>query len=134
MTEIKNHQEINEIIEKIDKINLGKVSELIDSLKEKYNIKEDVVMQATTASTGEKAEEKGGNVSLKLVEIGANKFQIYKEIVSIVKEEKNEDIGPVQAKNLVEKEDKIILENIARDKAEVIKKRLEEKGAKVEIK
>jgi len=71
------------------------------------------------------------------VEIGSNKIQIWKEIVNIVKEIKNETINPIKAKGLTDKEDKIILEDVARDKVEGekgIKKRLEDLGAKVEIK
>jgi len=106
-------------------------------LKEDYNIQETAIVQsATAAPENEKSEEKGGNVSLKLVGIkeGSNKVLIYKEIMSIVKEQKGEIINLIQAKNLVEKEDKIILENIARAKAEDVKKQLAEKGAEVEIK
>ncbi|MEG7978388.1 MAG: ribosomal protein L7/L12 [Mollicutes bacterium UO1] len=134
MSEIKISKEVSEIRANIKKLNLGQVSELIDSLKEEFNIQEQAVVQSTAASASEKIEEKGGNVSLKLLEIGANRIQIYKEIVNIIKEQKGEVISPIQAKSIADKEDKIILENIAKDKAEAIKKQLEEKGAKVEIK
>ena len=137
MSEIKISKEVSEIKESIKKLNLGQVSELIEGLKTDYNIQETAVVQPTAASQeNEKSEEKGGNVSLKIVKIeeSANKLQIYKEIMNIVKEQKGETINLVQAKNLVEKEDKIILEDIARDKVEVVKKELKGKGVEVEIK
>jgi|SRR5437764_9882207 large subunit ribosomal protein L7/L12 len=138
MSEAKISKEVQEIKEKIKSLDVGQVSELIESLKEDYNIQEAVMIQSTNMNqeSEKKSEEKGGNVSLKLVEIkeGFNKIQIYKEIVSIVKEQKGEDINAVQAKKLTEKPDKVILENIPREKAEIIKKNLEEKGAQIEIK
>src|SRR4051812_37120025 len=98
MTEKKNNEEINKIIQEIGKLNLGEVSELIGGLKEVFGIKEDVVIQsATSASTGEKSEEKGSNVSLKLLGVGPNRIQVYKEIVNIMKEQKGEVISPIQA-------------------------------------
>jgi large subunit ribosomal protein L7/L12 len=137
MSEIKSSKEVSEIKEKIKSLNLGQVSELIEGLKIDYNIQETAVVQTTTTTQeSENSEEKGGDVSLKIVKIeeGANKIGIYREIMDIFKEQKGETINLVQAKNLVEKEDKIILENIARVKAEEVKKKLKEKGVEVEIK
>jgi ribosomal protein L7/L12 len=135
--EVKFSKEVSEVGEKIEKWNLGKVSELIEWIKKKFNIQETVAVPSTaTTQESEKVEEKGGNVSIKLVEIGEKKLQIWKEIVSIIEEIKNEKISPIKAKGLTEKEDKIILEDVARDKVEGekgIKKRLEALGAKVEI-
>lgn len=128
---------VNEIKEKIKELNLGEISELVDGLKEQFNIQEQVAIQATTPAPGqEKAAEKSGKVSVKLIEIGPEKFKVWKEIVNIVKEQKDETISPIKAKQLTEKEDKIILEDVDRDKVEGekgIKKRLEDLGAKVEI-
>ena len=136
MSEVKISKEVNEIKESIKKLNLGQVSELIESLKVDYNIQETAVVQPTaTAQESEKVEEKGSNVSLKIVKVkeDANKVQIYKEVMNIVKEQKGEIINLIQAKNLVEKADKI-LEDIPHAKAEEVKKQLAEKGVEVEIK
>jgi ribosomal protein L7/L12 len=137
MSEIKISKEVSEIKSKIKELNLGQISELIEGLKVDYNIQETAVVQsAVTTQESEKSEEKNSNVSIKLVEMGSEKIKIWKEIVNIVKEQKGEVINPIHAKKLTEKEDKIILEDIPRDKAEGekgIKKRLEDLGAKVEI-
>jgi len=135
MSEIKISKEVNEIKEKISKLNLGQVSELIDSIKQEYNIQEQAVVQSVaTTPTSEKSEEKGNNVSVKLLDLGTQKVQIYNIVKSAIKELTEKEINIIEAKKITEKEDKIILENIAKEKAEIIKKQLEEKGAKVEIK
>ncbi|CAJ0837630.1 2876_t:CDS:10, partial [Entrophospora sp. SA101] len=131
MNEKQSSKEINEIVEKIDQLNLGKISELVDKIKEKYNIKEDAVIQSTgSAPTSEKVEEKGGNVSLKLLGIKetVNKIKIYGIIKDSVKQLKGEDINIIQAKKIMEKEDKVIFTDIPRDKAEGVKKQLENEG------
>jgi len=66
MSEIKISKEVNEIKEKIKILNIGQVSELVEILKEDYNIQETAIVQSvTTAPESEKTEEKGGNVSVK---------------------------------------------------------------------
>jgi ribosomal protein L7/L12 len=131
-------KEINEIKEKIKGLNIGQISELIDGLKADYNIQETAVIQQAAAATpeNEKAEEKGGNVSVKFIKMkeGLSSIKGYGAIKEAFKKLKDEEINIVQAKKLTEKEDKIIFEEVARGKAEEIKKELAEKGIEVEIK
>ena len=131
-------KEINEIKEKIKGLNIGQISELIDGLKTDYNIQETAVIQQAAAATpeSEKAEEKGGNVSVKFIKMkeGLSAIAGYGAIKEAYKKLKGEEINIVQAKKLTEKEDKIIFEEVARVKAEEIKKELAEKGIEVEIK
>src|SRR4051794_24780462 len=101
MSEKQTTREISEIVEKIDGLNLGQVSELINQIKEKYNIQETAVVQsANNGQTSEKAEEKVSNVSLKLVDVGPQKVQIYNIIKSAVKELTGNDINIIEAKKL----------------------------------
>ena len=65
---------------------------------------------------------------------GANLKEVLGVIQKAVKELKGQEINPLDALKLTKKEDKIILENISKEKAESVKKQLEEKKAKVEIK
>lgn len=134
MSEIKNNKKVNEIIEGISNLSLGEVSELVDSIKEKFNIQETAIVQATaTTRESEKAEEKGGNVSLHVLEVGAQAIKVYGEVKEVVNSAGGEQINIVKAKQMIDQK-KPILENIPKPKAEEYKKRLEEKGAKVEIK
>jgi len=131
-------KEINEIKEKIKSLNIGQISELIDGLKEDYNIQETAVIQQAAAAIpeSEKSEEKGGNVSVKFIKMkeGLSAISGYGAIKEAYKKLKGEEINIVIAKKLTEKEDKIIFEDVARGKAEETKKELAEKGIEVEIK
>lgn len=134
-TEIEVSKEVSEVGEKIEKWNVGKISELIAWIKKKFNIQEQAVVQATAPTQSkEKVEEKSSNVSIKLENVGPNMVKVYKEIVSIIKEQKGEIINTLQAKKLADSG--IILEDIPLDKVEGekgIKKRLEDLGGKLEI-
>ena len=134
MSEIKNNKKVNEIIEGISNLSLGEVSELVDSIKEKFNIQETAIVQAAAVTQeGEKTEEKGGNVSLHISEVGAQPIKVYGEVKEVVNSAGGEQINIVKAKQMIDQK-KPILENIPKAKAEEYKKRLEDKGAKVEIK
>ncbi|CAG8728442.1 1148_t:CDS:1 [Ambispora leptoticha] len=134
MSEIKNNKKVNEIIEGISSLSLGEVSELVDSIKEKFNIQETAIVQAAAVTQeGEKTEEKGGNVTLHVSEVGAQPIKVYGEVKEVVNSAGGEQINIVKAKQMIDQK-KPILENIPKAKAEEYKKRLEDKGAKVEIK
>lgn len=128
---------IANIIQELDSLNVGEIAELITNIKERYGIQETAIVQPSTgASESEKTAKKGGNVSVKLVkmeDVGLSPIKVYGLVKDTIKELKGESINVIQAKKLTEKEDKIILENIPRDKAEEFQKKVE-KGAQVEIK
>ena len=135
MSEKQISGKLDEIIKGIDGLNLGQISELIEEIKAKYNIQETAIIQpGNTAQSSEKIEEKASNVSIKLVDIGPQKVQIYNIIKTAIKELKGAEINIIEAKKLTEAEGAVILESIPGEKAEAVKKQLEEKGAKVEIK
>lgn len=138
MSEKKAVNKINEIREILKTLNIGEISELIDGVKEDFNIEETVIQAGVAAQSTEeeKPQEKGGNVSLKLIKIDekANKIKVYGEIKDIIKQLKGEEINIIQAKKLTEEGEKIIVSDIEKAKAEDIKKKLAEGGIEVEIK
>ncbi|MCE8158976.1 MAG: hypothetical protein I3273_03295 [Candidatus Moeniiplasma glomeromycotorum] len=134
----KEGKKVEQSFETIKQMNLLEINELVEKLKTEYKIGEAAVMPQTgAASASEKTEEKGGNVSVRIVEIketGVNKIKIYGVIKDLINELQGESINIVQAKKKTEEGDKIILTNIPREKAENVKKQLAEKKVEVEIK
>ena len=138
-TEIETSKEVSEVVEKIEKWNVGKISELIEWIKKKFNIQETAVVQsATNAPESEKPEEKGGNVSVKIVKIeekpGLNKIVVYGVVKDLINELQGESINIIHAKKRMEEGDKIILKNIPQEEATKAQKKLSENGITVEIK
>ncbi|KLL01820.1 MAG: hypothetical protein MRERC_7c037 [Mycoplasmataceae bacterium RC_NB112A] len=135
---VKENNKVEQSLETIKKMTLPEVSELVEKLRAEYKIEEAVTIPQNAAVTGEKKEaEKGGNVSVRIVEIketGMGKIKIYGLIKDFINELQGESISIVQAKKKAEEGDKVILTNIPREKAENVKKQLAEKKVEVEIK
>jgi len=120
-----------EIIKAIEQMSVLELSELIKSLEEKFGVQAQapmvgVVPQPQTAAGTQEEEKSSFSVILKSA--GANKIQVIKEVRAIT------DLGLKEAKELVDNAPKPVRENISKEEAEEIKKRLENAGAQVEIK
>ncbi|CAG8602469.1 10343_t:CDS:2, partial [Diversispora eburnea] len=96
----------------------------------KFSKEQAVVQTTASAQSEEKVEAKDSNVSLYVLEIGAQAIKVYGEVKDIVNETGGK-INIVNAKQMIDQK-KPILENIPGTEVEKYKKRLEEKGAKVE--
>jgi large subunit ribosomal protein L7/L12 len=130
----------NEIVELGDKIANLKVSQAVELgnyLEEKYGIKAaagGVVMAAGPAGGGAaaeapKAEEKTEfTVTLEGLADPTKKINVIKVVREIT------NLGLKEAKDLVEGAPKPVKENVSKQDAEAIKKKLEDGGAKVSIK
>ena len=85
------------------------------------------MMAGPAGDAGPAAEEKT-EFDVVLVEAGANKIAVIKEVRGIT------GLGLKEAKDLVEAGGKAVKEGAPKEEAEEIKKKLEEAGAKVELK
>ena len=86
------------------------------------------VVAAAPAAGGAAAAEEKDEFDIVLVEAGANKINVIKEIRAITQ------LGLKEAKDLVDGAPKTVKEAAPKAEAEEIKKKLEEAGAKVELK
>lgn len=128
--------EITELGDKIAALTIVKAVELKDYLKSKYKIEPaagGVVVAAGGGGGGAAAAEKPAEkteftVSLDGLADPAKKINVIKVVREIT------GLGLKEAKDLVEGAPKPVKENIAKDEAETIKKKLEDGGAKVSLK
>jgi large subunit ribosomal protein L7/L12 len=122
--------------DKIAGLTIVKAVELKDYLKEKYKIEPaagGVVMAAGGGGGGgggaaEKPAEKTEFTAVLAGFDAAKKINVIKVVREIT------GLGLKEAKDLVEGAPKPVKENVSKDEAESIKKKLEEGGAKVELK
>jgi large subunit ribosomal protein L7/L12 len=125
---------IEDIIQSVEKMTVMELSELVKALEEKFGVtaQAPVVaaagMGAAQAGSGEEEEEEKTSFTVVLKDKGSNKIQVIKEIRSII------ELGLKEAKELVESAPKPIKEDVSKEEAEEIKKKLEAQGAVVEIK
>ena len=125
--------DIEKLAEQIVGLTLLEAAQLKDLLKDKYGIEPaagGAVMMAPAAGGGAAApaEEEKTEFDVILLEAGDKKINVIKEVRAIT------SLGLKEAKDLVEAGGKAVKEGVSKDEAESIKKKLEEAGAKVELK
>ena len=122
---------VESILESIEKLTLLEASELVKAMEEKFGVSAAAtvaVAAAAPAAAGAAKDAADAEVTLVLASAGANKIAVLKEVRAIT------GLGLKEAKELVDGAPKAIKENIKKDEAEELKKKLEEAGATVEIK
>src|SRR2546421_8519425 len=104
----KEDNKVDQCFEMIKEMTSLEKNELVEKIKIEFQVGEVVAMPQNAAVANEKAEEKGGNVSVKVVEIketGINKIKIYGVIKDIINELQGESINIIQAKKKAEEGD-----------------------------
>jgi len=123
--------EIKEIGDKIVSLTLLQAKELGDYLKDEHGLEAasgGIVMAAPAGGGDAAAVEEPTEFNVILLEAGANKIQVIKEVRAAT------GLGLKEAKDLVDGAPKAVKEALPKDEAEELKKKLETAGAKVEIK
>ena len=123
--------DIKKLAEQIVALTLLEAAQLKQVLKDDYGIEPAaggaMMMAGPAAAPAEAAEEKT-EFDVILVEAGASKINVIKEVRAIT------GLGLKEAKDLVEAGGKAVKEGANKAEAEALKKKLEDAGAKVELK
>lgn len=123
--------DLNKLAEDLVGLTLLQAAELKTILKDKYGIEPAagaVAVAMPGAGGGAAAVEEKTEFNVVLVEAGAKKIEVIKEVRAIT------GLGLKEAKDLVEAGGKTVKEAVGKAEAEDIKKKLEAVGAKVELK
>lgn len=119
------------IIDEISHMSVLDLSELVTLLEDKFGVSAQapipVITQAPGVGDSAAAEEKS-SFTVELTSAGGSKIGVIKAIREIT------ELGLKDAKDLVDAAPKQVKENIAKEEAEAIKKKLEEVGATVALK
>ena len=119
----------DEVISYIENISVLELSDLVKELEKKFGVTAAApVAVAAAGGAPAAAAAEPATVSVILASAGDKKIQVIK----VVRELTN--LGLKEAKDLVDGAPKPIKEGIKKEEAEEIKKKMEDVGAKVEIK
>lgn len=120
---------LEKIVDDLSQLTVLEAAELSKLLEDKWGVTAaaPVAVAAGPAAAGAAAEEKT-EFDVVLADAGSNKIGVIKEVRAIT------GLGLKEAKELVESAPKPLKEGVAKDEAEELKKKLEEAGAKVELK
>lgn len=121
-----------EILAAIEGMTVLQLSDLVKAIETKFGVSAAVpmAMAAGPAAGGAAAAatEEQTEFTVTLKEIGENKIAVIKAVREVT------TLGLKEAKDLVEAAPKPIKEGVNKEEAATIKKKLEESGAKVEVK
>lgn len=115
-----------DIIEKIEKLTVVELAELVKALEEKFGVSAAMPVAAPAGAAAGAAEEKS-TFDVILKSAGDQKVNVIK----VVKEAAG--LGLMEAKDLVNAAPKPVKQGLKKDEAEELKKKLEEAGAVVEL-
>ncbi len=122
-------EKITNMIEEIKALTVLELNELVKAIEEEFGVSAaaPVAVMAGGAAPAAAAEEKT-DFDVILAEVGPNKINVIKVVREIT------GLGLKEAKDLVDGAPKAVKEAAGKDEAEQIKTKLEEAGAKVELK
>ncbi len=122
-------EKIAAMIEEIKALTVLELSELVHAVEEEFGVSAAaaVAVAGPAVAAGPAAEEKT-EFDVVLAEAGAEKIKVIKVVREIT------GLGLADAKAVVDGAPKTLKEAVAKEEAEEIKKKLEEVGAKVELK
>jgi large subunit ribosomal protein L7/L12 len=120
----------DQVVDFLSNLPVIQIAELIKTLEDKWGVKAAPVAVAGPAAAGPAAAaaEEKTEFTIELKEAGANKINVIKVVREIT------GLGLKEAKDLVEAAPKALKEGVSKAEAEDFKKKLEEAGAKVELK
>ncbi|MBU1358988.1 MAG: 50S ribosomal protein L7/L12 [Gammaproteobacteria bacterium] len=115
----------------LDSMTVMELNDLVKAIEEKFGVSAAAMAAPAGAGGGGAAAaavEEKTEFNVMLTDIGANKVSVIKAVREIT------GLGLKEAKDLVEAAPKAVKEGIAKADAEAAKKKLEDAGAKVELK
>ena len=117
-----------DILEAVGSMSVLELNELVKAFEEKFGVSAAAVAVAGPAGGGAAAAEEQTEFTVNLVDVGANKVSVIKAVRELT------GLGLKEAKDLVDGAPKPVKEAVPKAAAEEAKKKLEEAGAKAEIK
>jgi large subunit ribosomal protein L7/L12 len=122
------------LIEQLEGLTVLELNTLVKDLEERWGVSAAAPVAVGVAGGGAAGgaaaaeEEEKTEFDVVLTDVGANKIQVIKAVRELT------SLGLKEAKDLVDSAPKAIKEGVAKDEADAAKAKLEEAGAKVDVK
>ena len=121
-------EKITAMIEEVKALSVLELNELVKALEEEFGVSAAAVAAAPAAGAGAAAAEEKTEFDVVLASFGDAKMAVIKTVKDVL------GLGLKEAKELVEAAPKALKEGVSKAEAEEIKAKLEEAGAKIELK
>ena len=121
-------EKIAAMIETIKELTVLELSELVHAVEEEFGVSAAAAVAVAGPVAAAEAVEEKTEFDVILAEVGAEKIKVIKAVREIT------GLGLAEAKAVVDGAPKALKEGVSKEDAEAAKAKLEEVGAKVEIK
>src|SRR3989339_1990549 len=123
-------EKFKSLVETIEKMSVLDLADLVKILEDKFGVSAaaPAMMMAAAPGAGAAAAEEKTSFNVELTGVGENKIAVIKAVKEITQ------LGLKEAKDLVDGAPKVIKENVKKEEAEEMKKKLTEAGATVNLK
>lgn len=126
--EVAVPSKFKKIIEEIEGMSVLELNELVKVFEDKFGVSTAMVQAAPAAGAAGAEDEDSGKASVELTAPGDGKIQVIKAIKEAL------GLGLKEAKDLVDGAPQMVKEDLKKEEAEELKKKLEEAGATVTLK
>ncbi|MFN7310997.1 MAG: 50S ribosomal protein L7/L12 [Vampirovibrionales bacterium] len=130
MMAVELDSKTSQVFEQIKELSFLQTAQLVKAFEDEFGISAaaPAAAAAPVAAAAVEAVEEQTDFTLVLLDAGATKIQVLKEVRAIT------GLGLKEAKDLVDSTPKTVKEGLKKEEAEELKKKLEELGAKIELK
>jgi len=120
---------IEQLVEELGKLTVLEAADLVKKLEETWGVSAAAPVGVAVAAGPVEAAEEKTEFDVVITDGGANKIAVIKAVREV-----SPGLGLADAKKLVESAPAKVLEGVSKDAADAAKKKLEEAGAKIELK
>jgi len=126
-------EQMESLIQSIEQMSVLELSQLVKALEERFGVTAAAPMMAAAAPAAgggdaAAAVEEQTEFDVILTDVGPNKVQVIKAVRELT------SLGLKEAKDMVEAAPKAVREGVTKDEAEAARAKLEEAGAKAQVK
>lgn len=119
--------EFQALVEQVEKMSVLELHELVKVLEKRFGVSASAVAVAGPAG-GDAGEGEQDSFTVELADAGGSKIQVIKVVKEVL------GLGLKEAKEMVDGAPNVVKEGVSKEEAEEIKGKLEEAGAKVNLK
>lgn len=121
-------EKIDKIVAEVEALTVLELNDLVKAIEEKFGVSAAAPVMVAAGPAAASAEEEKSEFDVVLAEVGPNKMAVIKAVKELT------GLGLKESKELVDNAPKNIKEGVSKTEAEEVQKKLEEQGAKVELK
>ncbi|MEK7227612.1 MAG: 50S ribosomal protein L7/L12 [Patescibacteria group bacterium] len=121
-------EKLEKIIKEVEEMSVLELNDLVKAFEEKFGVSATAVAAPASAQGSSEATEEKATANVELTNGGANKIAVIKVVKEVL------GLGLKEAKDLVDAAPSMLKQDMKKEEAADLKKKIEEAGGKVTLK